>query len=40
MSFVNILGNHTNRQDDAKDVLRSADARFRKIPYIPVRDYE
>ena len=33
-----VLGNHTNRQDDARDVLRSADARFRKIPYIPVRD--
>lgn len=33
-----VLGNHTNRQDDARDVLRSADARFREIPYIPVRD--
>ncbi len=26
-----ILGNHINRQDEARDVIRSADARFRNI---------
>ncbi|GGC82756.1 DUF871 domain-containing protein [Enterococcus wangshanyuanii] len=29
-----ILGTHVNRQDDARDVIRSADARFKKIPTI------
>ncbi|MGM9903432.1 hypothetical protein A5844_001824 [Enterococcus sp. 10A9_DIV0425] len=29
-----ILGEHTNRQDEARDVIRSADARFREIPTI------
>lgn len=33
-----ILGNHINRQDEARDVIRSADARFRNIPQIPPRD--
>lgn len=33
-----ILGKHTNRQDDARDVIRSADARFREIPSIPARN--
>lgn len=33
-----ILGNHMNRQDEARDVIRSADARFRNIPRIPPRD--
>ena len=33
-----ILGKHTNRQDDARDVIRSADARFREIPPIPARN--
>lgn len=32
-----ILGTHTNRQDEAKSVVRSADARFKEIPHIPVR---
>lgn len=32
-----ILGKHTNRQDEARDVIRSADARFRNIPQIPPR---
>lgn len=32
-----ILGTHTNRQDEAKAVVRSADARFREIPPIPAR---
>lgn len=31
-----ILGDHTNRQDEARDVLRSADARFRdKVRILP-----
>lgn len=29
-----ILGEHSNRLDDARDVIRSADARFREIPLI------
>lgn len=29
--YSHILGEHTNRQDDARDVIRSADARFKKI---------
>lgn len=29
-----VLGKHENRQDDAKDVVRSANARFGKIPQI------
>ncbi|WP_271489630.1 DUF871 domain-containing protein [Enterococcus sp. 5H] len=33
-----ILGDHTNRQDEARDVLRSADARFRdRVTIIPER---
>lgn len=32
--FEYVLGDHTNRQDDARDVLRSASARFRQIPQI------
>ncbi|MBF8807595.1 MAG: DUF871 domain-containing protein [Enterococcus lacertideformus] len=33
-----ILGSHTNRQDEARDVIRSADARFKEIPQILPRD--
>ena len=33
-----VLGEHTNRLDEARDVIRSADARFREIPYIPIRE--
>lgn len=29
-----VLGTHVNRQDEARDVIRSADARFKKIPQI------
>ena len=29
-----VLGEHVNRQDDARDVIRSAQARFKKIPQI------
>lgn len=29
-----VLGEHSNRLDDARDVIRSADARFREIPLI------
>lgn len=29
--YSKILGEHKNRQDDARDVIRSADARFNKI---------
>lgn len=29
-----ILGNHVNRKDDARDVIRSAEARFKVIPEI------
>lgn len=32
--FKTVLGVHQNRWDPAKDVLRSADARFREIPQI------
>ena len=32
--FEYILGEHINRQDDARDVIRSAQARFKKIPQI------
>lgn len=28
------IGTHTNRQDDARDVIRSQEARFKKIPKI------
>lgn len=30
------LGEHINREDDARDVVRSADARFREIPDVEV----
>ena len=30
-----VLGDHCNRQDDARDVIRSAAARFKNIPNIP-----
>ncbi|OQO71081.1 histidine kinase [Enterococcus villorum] len=33
-----VLGTHTNRQDEARDVIRSANARFREIPQVPPRD--
>lgn len=33
-----ILGDHTNRQDEARDVIRSAQARFKKIPPISPND--
>lgn len=29
-----IIGTHVNRMDDARDVIRSAEARFKKIPQI------
>lgn len=29
-----VLGKHINRQDDARDVIRSAEARFKKIPQV------
>lgn len=29
-----ILGEHVNRQDEARDVIRSAEARFKKIPHV------
>ena len=32
--FTFVSGDHTNRQDEARDVIRSADARFRKIPQV------
>lgn len=32
--FTYVAGNHVNRQDCARDVIRSADARFKKIPQI------
>lgn len=32
--YSSILGEHVNRQDDARDVIRSADARFKKIDTI------
>ncbi|MBS7577783.1 MULTISPECIES: MupG family TIM beta-alpha barrel fold protein [unclassified Enterococcus] len=32
--FNLILGDHANRQDDARDVIRSAEARFKKIDII------
>ncbi|MGL9727761.1 DUF871 domain-containing protein [Enterococcus sp. DIV0756] len=35
-----VLGDHVNRQDEARDVIRSAEARFKKIPHVeplPVR---
>ena len=32
--FETVLGEHQNRWDPAKDVLRSADARFKEIPQI------
>ncbi|WP_086312895.1 hypothetical protein A5821_000458 [Enterococcus sp. 7F3_DIV0205] len=32
--FTNILGKHTNRSDEARDVIRSAEARFKKIARI------
>lgn len=32
--FETVLGRHQNRWDPAKDVLRSADARFKEIPQI------
>ena len=33
-SFSYVLGQHENRQDDARDVIRSAQARFKEIPEI------
>ncbi len=32
--FEHVLGNHQNRYDEARDVLRSADARFNAIPEV------
>ena len=32
--YKTILGAHVNRQDDARDVIRSADARFKKIDVV------
>lgn len=32
--FPYVLGEHQNRQDEARDVIRSADARFKEIPLI------
>lgn len=32
--FDYVLGEHKNRQDEARDVLRSANARFKKVPQI------
>ncbi|KAF1300942.1 DUF871 domain-containing protein [Enterococcus sp. JM9B] len=32
--FNYILGAHENRRDEARDVIRSADARFREVPLI------
>ncbi|MBP2100131.1 DUF871 domain-containing protein [Enterococcus rivorum] len=32
--YNHILGEHVNRQDDARDVIRSANARFLKVPQI------
>lgn len=29
-----VLGTHINRQDEARDVIRSAEARFKKIPHV------
>ena len=29
-----VLGDHINRQDEARDVVRSAEARFKKIPHV------
>jgi hypothetical protein len=29
-----VLGAHINRQDEARDVIRSAEARFKKIPNV------
>lgn len=29
-----VLGEHVNRQDEARDVIRSAEARFKKIPNV------
>lgn len=36
--FNYILGNHVNRLDEADAVIRSADARFRKIPQIEAQN--
>ncbi|WP_086347357.1 DUF871 domain-containing protein [Candidatus Enterococcus clewellii] len=32
--YAYVLGEHSNRYDDARDVVRSAEARFREIPMI------
>lgn len=32
--FPYVFGEHVNRQDEARDVIRSADARFKEIPLI------
>lgn len=32
--FTYVMGPHVNRQDSARDVIRSADARFKQIPEI------
>ncbi|MGH1815524.1 DUF871 domain-containing protein [Enterococcus casseliflavus] len=32
--FEHVLGNHQNRYDEARDVLRSADARFNDVPEV------
>ncbi|EPI01446.1 hypothetical protein D920_00482 [Enterococcus faecalis 13-SD-W-01] len=34
-NYTYILGKHVNRQDEARDVIRSAEARFKEIPHIP-----
>lgn len=36
--FSYILGEHVNRLDEAQAVIRSADARFRKIPHIAAQN--
>ena len=36
--FSYILGEHTNRLDEAQAVIRSADARFREIPHIVAKN--
>ncbi|REC33336.1 hypothetical protein CF160_13245 [Enterococcus pseudoavium] len=32
--IANVLGEHVNRQDEARDVVRSAEARFKQLPTI------
>lgn len=35
--FALVLGDHRNRQDEARDVIRSAEARFKEFPLIQPR---